>query len=551
MSALPLPGHSRAGPALCLALPLALLCCGLLLPVCLLIVRGLTDADGNWAGLANFLAILGTPGLAGAVWHTLAMGAAVMAATTLLALLVSYGIAGTRMAGRRPAEALCLLPLFAPSLFPCVGLMYLLGPQGLAPWLLCGAELQGPAGVFLGSLVYCLPHAVLLCSASLRSIEPSLYEAARTLGAGPWRQFATVTLPHMRYGLASAALVSFTLTITDFGIPKMLGGDFSMLATEIYKQVLGMQNFSLGASISLVLMLPAAAAFLADGWARKKQSRLFGRGHGRPPDKRPCRDRVFSLVVWAVLAAQAGLFALVVWASLISFWPYDLSLTLIHYDFSALGGSFAPFGNSLALAGSAALLGPALMFAGAYCVTRCPVPAAMAGLYRLLSLLPLSIPGTVLGLAYIFAFNRPGVFFDLLHGSMPLLVLNTVVHFYTVGHLTFSAWLQSVNPDYESVGFAAGAPRRVTFFRVIMPLGAKTALNVSLYLFVNALTTISAVVFLYSPKSLPASVFMLQISDTGNTAAAAAAGTGILALALGARLLYSLLFRRAERNRSA
>ena len=537
-----------SGPTLLLAGLIAFLCYWLLFPMGTLIMRSLSDENGVFVGLSNFLVIFQTPGLFRAVWHTLVIGVTVMCITVTLAFIVAYGLTRARILGSRTASAVCMLPLFAPSLFPAVGLIYLFGAQGIANEMLFGAELQGPVGIVLGCIIYCLPHAVVLCLTTLRSIDPNLYEAARTLGVGSWKRFYTITLPHARHGIVSAALVVFILTITDFGVPKVLGGDYSMLATEIYTQVLGMHNFALGASISLVLMLPSLVAFYIDSWARKKQSRLFSRAMERPIERHGRRDAVFSILVWSIMGAQITVFAMVVWGSFINFWPYDLSLTLLNYDFSVMGGSMLPFMNSVILAFGVAVIGPVVMFLGVYCISRCPVPGIMAGFYRVVTLFPLSIPGTVLGLAYIFAFNRSGAWYDLLHGSVLLLVLNTTIHFYTVGHLTFSAALQKLNPEYETVGFMSGVPRHVTFFRVICPLGIRSLIEVSLYMFVNALTTISAVVFLYTPSTMPASVFMLQINETGNTAAAAAAGTVILGLAFGARLLYALLLHVWDRR---
>ncbi len=520
---------------------LALLCYWLLFPLFMLLQRSLSGDDGSFAGFGNFLTVFTTPGLFNSMWHTLLVGCIVMCLTVALAFTVAYGLTRARMAGGKAAAVVCMLPLFAPSLFPAVGLIYLLGGQGLCKGLLFGADLQGPIGIVLGSVIYCLPHAVLLCLTTLRSIDRNLYEAARTLGVGPWRRFCDITLPHARYGIISAALVVFVLTITDFGVPKVLGGDYSMLATEIYKQVLGMHNFPLGASISLVLMLPSLAAFFLDTWARKKQSRLFSGSISGPVEASRGRDAAFSVAVWLVLGVQIAVFGMVVWGSFISFWPYDFSLTLLNYDFAAMGGSLVPFANSVLLALGVAVVGPCLMFLGAYCVARCQLPAPLTGFYRVLAMAPMSVPGTVLGLAFIFAFNRQGAWYDLLYGSMFLLIMNTVVHFYTVGHLTFAASLQKLNPAYETVGFTSGVPRQVTFFRVIMPLSAQSFLEVSNYMFVNALTTISAVVFLYTPATMPASVFMLQVNETGNTAAAAAAGSVIMLMAFGARFVYMLL----------
>lgn len=541
------PGRPAA--AALLLLLLLFLAFALLIPLLCLLAKSLCNAQGAFVGLDAFRTCFREPGLTEALGNTLLMGLAATAVTLPPAFILAYGITRTRMLGATLASGLSLLPLFAPSLFPALGLIYLFGRQGLARPFMGDIDLYGPLGIIMGSAVICLPHATLLLTAGLRSADPSLHEAARTLSAGSFRRFLTITLPQTRYGLISAALTCFILTITDFGVPQVLGGNHAMLATEIYKQVLGQQNFSLGAAISILLLFPALIAFGIDRRARKKQALLHASGMALPLRSRPGRDLAFTLLVWLILGFLLFLFGLVVWGSFISFWPYDFSLTLANYDFSLLGGDYSPLGNSLLLAGSAALLGPTLAFSGAYLSRRRGLPSFLGAAYTLLALIPLSIPGTVLGLAYIFAFNRPGALFACLYGSLPLLLINTLIHFYTVGQLAAVTTLQHINPDFETVGRTLAVPRRRTLFRVILPLSRESLLEISFYFFVNSLTTISALVFLYTPESMPASIFMLQISDTGNAAAASAVGSCILALALAGRLGYSLLRRGFARTR--
>lgn len=537
---IPPPGVLPAAFALCL--PLAFLAVFLLLPLLALAERSLFD-NGAFTGLACFQKFLATPGLTAAFIHTLVMGGTVTAFTLTLALTLAYALTHTRMAGLAACRAVAQLPLFVPSLFPALGLIYLFGSQGIISGWLGDIPLYGPLGIVLGSIIYTLPHALLPLMAALREIDADLYLASRTLGAGPWRRFRTITLPGARYGLVSSGIVVFVLTITDFGVPKVLGGDYAMLATEIFKQVVGLQDFAMGATVSIVLLLPCIPAFLIDGWVRRKQRHQW-RGRPYTPEPHPRRDKAFTLLGWAVPALPLAVIAMVVWGSFISFWPYELDLTLANYTFENSVYGAAPFFHSLALATATTVLGVTLVFSGAYLAQRAPMPPVLPQTYRLLALLPLAVPGTVLGLAYILAFNTADSPMQSIYGSIPFLACNCVVHFYTVCHFTAAGGLARLDPHYETAGATLGVSRIRTFFRVVAPMQKESILDMGFYFFVNALTTISAVVFLYAPENMPASVAVLQMLDSGATAQASAMGTLILAAALCARGIQSFATRK-------
>lgn len=528
-----------AAPVLLLLVPLGFLGLFLAMPLLSLMKRSVFE-NNAFTGLDSLRRFFATPGLSAAFSHTLIIGAAVTAITLVLAFVLAYAVTHTRFKGRNLCRAAAFLPLFVPSLFPALGLIYLFGAQGLVTMLVGDIPLYGPLGIVLGSVMYTLPHALLPLLSALSEIDADLHLAARTLGAGPWRRFVTVTVPGARYGLVSAAIVIFVLTITDFGVPKVLGGEYSMLATEIFKQVVGLQDFTMGATVSLALLLPCVPAFLIDGWARKKQ-RFQRRGRPYIPEPSPKRDAAFTALGWAVPALPLVVITMVVWGSFIAFWPYELTPTLANYGFERSVYGAAPFAASLYLGAVTAVLGAVLIFSGAYLVERTRQMPFMADIYRMLAILPLAVPGTVLGLAYILAFNTPDSPLRAVYGTIPFLACNCVVHFYTVCHFTASGSLARLDPNYETVGATLGAPRFRTVLRVVIPMQKESIADVAFYLFVNALTTISAVVFLYSPGSLPASVAILQMMDSGAIAEASAMGTLILAAALTARLLRKLV----------
>ena len=538
----------RAGVYLPALACLALLAAGLLYPLLLLAEKSVSNMRGEFVGAANLITYFQTPGLVACLYNTLTMGFVVTGITVLFGIVLAYASTHTHAPGKNALAVLTLLPLFVPSIFPALGLIYLFGNQGLLKNLLGGHSLYGPLGIVLGGVVYALPHACLLITAAMRDIDHKLYLAAQTLGAGPWRRFFTVTLPGARYGIVSAGIVVFVLTITDFGVPKVLGGDYAMLATEVFKQVVGLQNFTMGATVSLVLLLPSVAAFALDAWARKKQ-RFLNRGSGLSVARASTRDAAFGAAAWVILLLPTAVMGMVVWGSLVGFWPYDMSLTLQNYAFEESVYGAAPYWNSLLLALSVAVVGTLFVFCGAYALERCKISAWAAIPYRLLALAPLCVPGTVLGLAYVLAFNRPDGLSGLLYGSLGILAFNSIIHFYTVSHLACAGGLARLDPQYEKVGATLGRSRFGTFLRVILPLQKNTLMDVLFYFFVNALTTISAVVFLYAPDTIPASVAILQMADTGRIAEASAMGTLILMTALTARIVVTALSRYGGKMR--
>lgn len=269
-------------------------------------------------------------------------------------------------------KVIALVPILVPSLLPGIALVYLFGKQGLIKGLMFGHDIYGPIGIVIAEVFFTLPHALIIIVTALSIADARLYEAAESLRASRIKTFFTVTLPGVRYGLVSAAFVVFTLTITDFGAPKVIGGGYNVLATDIYKQVIGQQNFEMGAVVSLILLLPAGVAFFVDRLMQRKQVALLS---ARAVAYAPKPSKIFDWVMfaWATLVSVFILTILFVcqYAALIKFFPYNLSLSLKNYQFDLMdGGGWQSFYNSLELASWTALIGTLVVFLGAYMVEK-------------------------------------------------------------------------------------------------------------------------------------------------------------------------------------
>ncbi|MFM8990331.1 MAG: ABC transporter permease subunit [Alphaproteobacteria bacterium] len=241
------------------------------LPLWTLLSKSFQDFNGNFVGLANYLRYVSTPSLLASFWNSLANAAVTTAIVIPLAFVYAYALTRSCMRMKGLFQALALIPILAPSLLAAIALIYLFGNQGFLKSWLFGGTIYGATGIVVAQVFYCFPHALMILVTALSMADARLYEAASALGASRTRTFLTVTLPGAKYGVVSACFVVFTLVITDFGIAKVIGGRFNVLATDVYKQVVGQQNFEMGAVVGMMLLVPAVLAFVADRVVQRHQ----------------------------------------------------------------------------------------------------------------------------------------------------------------------------------------------------------------------------------------------------------------------------------------
>jgi iron(III) transport system permease protein len=517
----------------------------LALPLGLMLAKSLQGPKEEFVGLANYVRYFSTPALFQSIGNSLWVSILSTVITVPLAFVYAYALTRSCMPFRGFFKTVALVPILVPSLLPGLALVYLFGNQGLLKGALLGHSIYGPIGIVMAEVFTTFPHALLIILAALALADARLYEAAVALRASHPKIFWTVTLPGARYGLISATFVVFTTVVTDFGAPKVIGGQYNVLATDIYKQVIGQQNFQMGAVVSVILLAPAIFAFLVDRRVRRRQVALLS---ARAVPYEPKPQRVFDLLMlgYCVVMGLAilSIVAISQFAAVVKFFPYNLTLTAAHYDFDQKGGGgWASYYNSIRLAFLTGVIGTVIVFVGAYLVEKARGFALGRGIFHFLAMLPMAVPGLVLGLAYIFFFNHPANPLNVLYRTMTILVINTIVHFYTVGHLTALTALRQMDPEFETVSASLKQPFYRTFWRVTVPVCLPSTLDIAIYMFVNAMTTVSGVVFIYGPKTELASISVLNMDDTGEIASAAAMAMMIFYTNVAARMLHLLLAR--------
>ena len=517
---------------------------------------------GRVLTLENYISYFTNPRMFQSLKNSLIVSLVTTVITTVLAFFFAYGLTRTTIRGKGIFYTISTLPLIAPSIIQGLALILLFGKNGLITRYLLHTDwnIYGATGIVIAECLYCFPNALFILYTTLSAVDTRLDEAAQSLGASALKTFYKVTLPSAKYGIASAAALVFNLTITDFGVPVVIGGNYSVLATEIYQQVIGMQRFNLGATISVILLIPSVAAFLLNYYLTKKSYALIS-GQARPflQPSRPFKKWAFTLYCWIPCIFILIVFATVFLGSFVKVWPYDFSLTFRHYDFPSLGGiaplwtkfwssilkgewqsiiayKYAPIWNSLWVSILVAIGGASLTLLAGYIVEK-KKPKGEQILYTL-SVLPAAIPGIVMGLGYILAFNKPYFF---IYGTFWIVIINIIICNFTLGVLSSIANLKQIDKSIEEAAVSLGADPITTFTRVVFPLTKTAFFSNMTFFFMRSMTTISAVIFLVSAKVKLAAIEIVFLDIDGRTASANAMSTIIILIVVGMLVAMRLI----------
>jgi iron(III) transport system permease protein len=441
----------------------------------------------------------------------------------------AYALTRTTIPGKGFFRNIIMMPLVAPSIVQALALIYLFGRNGLITAHLFGTSwnIYGPTGIIISEVLYCLPHSFVILFTTLSAVDIRLDEAAESLGASPFKVFTKITVPSAKYGIVSAAALTFNLTITDFGNPVVIGGDYNVLATEIYAQVTNLYRFELGATISIILLIPSLMAFMLNYYiSRKSFAMISGAANPLIPPSRPLKKTLYTGYCYGVSMSIILVFATVIIGSFVNIWPYDWTLTLRHYSFPSIAG-YSALWTSVWVSLVVGILGSFITLIAAY-IIETKKPFGKQVLY-LFSVMPAAIPGLVMGLGYILAFNKP---YYIFYGTPWIIVINIIICNFTLGILSSISNLRNIDPSVEEAAISLGSDTIRTFFRIIFPLSRVAFLQNFIYFFMRSMTTISAVIFLVSATVHLAAIEIIMLDNDGWTASANAMCTSIIVIVL-------------------
>lgn len=545
VATIPRPAADRVLLAVCFGAPMLALVLFFAYPLLVVAIKSITQADGS-LGVENYVRVFNSATFWRAMQHSIGMGLATTVVAVALGSIIAFATHRCRILGAPVVRWLVAIPLLAPSLVQGLGLIFLLGRNGIVSKAL-GVEINiyGFWGLLIANTLYALPQAVLIIGASLRNTDARISEAATVLGTPAWRQFLDITLPAIKFSLLSAGFVVFTITITDFGNAATIGGNYSVLATEIYNQVAGQMNFNVGAVVGMLLLLPTVLAFYLERVASSRQSAVLS-SSATPlvPVWTPARDVPMTIGSWLIVLLPTVTLAIVVIASFTQLWPYRFSFSLRHYNVSVAGG-YTPLWTTVQVSVAAGLIGVLLQFMLGVAVLNVSRRAAKVAYF--LCLLPASVPGMVLGLSYIFAFNIPGTPLYYLYGTAALLTMCNVMHYWTQAFVATSSGLRQFPAALDETAECMGAGMLRRIVDIVGPFALPTLIAVFFYLFMRSMVTLSGIVFLITPELSVASVSIVRLDEAGSTSQAAAYATctmGIVVLSSGIMWLALRLSRR-------
>jgi len=413
-----------------------------------------------------------------------------------LAMVLAWFLERSAISHKGLWSTIFLVPMLIPSISHGTGLVILFGRNGLLTNLLhLQGSIYGFWGIVIGSVLYSFPVAFLMISDILRFEDYTPYEAASVLGIPQTKQTLAIFIPYIRKPMIAVVFAVFTQIITDYGVPLMVGGQYTTLPVIMYQDVIGMLEFGKGSVIGLVLLVPAVLAFIVDSLNRDKGSSSF------TPRPFIRNDRKGILILAKSVCILAALFILlpIVAFVILSFakkYPVNMSFTVQNIERAFSMNAGKNLINSLVIAIVVSSIGTFLAFVSAYMTARIKSPSTR--ILHLFSIVTLAIPGIVLGLSFVLFFKGTP-----LMGTLAILILVNLMHFFASPYLMMYNTLGKINPNLEDVGQTLGIPRLAIIVDVIVPQSKSTLIEMGTYFFVNSMMTISAVSFLATSRTQP------------------------------------------------
>jgi iron(III) transport system permease protein len=516
----------------------------LVAPLFALFSKAFMTSSGEWAGLANYQKYFATPSLVASIWNTLDISVWSTVFAVVLGFIYAYALTRSNIAGKSFFKYMALIPIFIPTLVHALGLVYLFGKQGIITQFGLDIGLYGRTGIILSEIIFTFPQAFLMFYVALDYTDGRLYEAADSMGVSPLRQLFGITLPDLKYTIINVFFVCFTLAFTDFGAPKVIGGSYNVLAIDIYKQIAGQFNMNMGSVVGTLLLIPALLSFVVGRIVNSKNASTISAKATRLTIKKSRRRDAFCFVFCSLITLVfLSLIAALATGALTKYSPYDMTFTLQNFAFDNSTGGIGSFFNSVQMSVFTAIFGTVFVFIYAYMMEKTTRFSLLRKFGKLLSVLPIALPGMVIGLAFIFFFNSRANPLNFIYGTIIILVLSNILHYFSVPYITATGALKKLDNEFESVSQSMGVPGWKTVLRVSVPLTLPAILEIFMYFFVNAMVTVSAVVFLYSAQFRIAAIAITHMEEAGNFNQAAAMSLLILLINVAVRLLYEVAVR--------
>lgn len=502
----------------------------------------LTFVDKGVLSLAIWKAIL-KPHYLLVLWNSMKLGLWTATVSTIVGFIFAFLVERTSVGGKKFISTMATLPVISPPFSLTLSIILLFGNNGLVTRRLLGLEhfsIYGLNGLVIVQTVGMFPIAFLTLSSVLKAIDSTVEDASLDLCASRLRTFWSITLPLAMPGILSAWLLVFTNSLADFANPLLLSGPYQVLSTEAYMEVTGRNNLGGGAALSLLLLLPTLTAFFAQRYwiGRKSFVTVTGKPSTRLTElaSKPVR---IGLVAFAALFIVfiVALYGTIVAGCFVKNWGIDYTFTLENIG-EALSRGAKSIVDTVTLAGLATPIAGLLAMIAALVVVRRTFFGKR--LLEALIMTPFAVPGTLIGISYVLAFNKPPL---LLVGTAAIIVLNYVMRELPVGLENGAASLRQIDPAIEEAAQDLGADMPTVFRTIVLPLIRPAFISSMSYTFVRSMTAVSAIIFLISARWYHMTVQIYNFSELLRFGLASVLATVLIIIVLAAFGVMRLLVR--------
>jgi len=467
-------------------------------PLYKVIVVSLT-VDGSFS-LSEYIYIFSKSWLRGTFYNSMILGVIVATTSTIIGFITAYSLYKVQLPMRGFFRQIVMLPIISPPFMLTISIILLMGRNGLITKQLLGItnySIYGLDGLIIVQTLGMYPIAYRVLTGVLSRISPELENAALNLGGDKGYVFRSVTLPLSIPGLASAWLLVFVTSIADFANPMVLAGNFDVLSVQAYMQFTGMYNLSRGSALAIMLLFPALLAFVIEKYWVSKKSYITVTGKPTGAKQDMVSSKVKKILMGFLIALTSVIFLFyftVIMGSFFTLWGVDFSLTLEHFKYSWDVG-LESIKDTLILAGTATPFTGLLGMIIAFLIVRKSFWGK--NLLQFSSLLSFAVPGTVIGIGYVLAFNEKPF---ILTGTAAIIILNLIFRNMPVGIESGVASLRQIDPAIEEASTDLGASSAYTFSKITLPLIKPAFFSGLSYSFVRGMTAVSAIIFLVSAR---------------------------------------------------
>ena len=472
----------------------------LAIPIIRLLVESFVSDTG--ISIANYIEVIAGKGFMTALINSIAVSASSAMLATVLAFFLAYSIQYTNLSRtfKTAVHTLALLPMLLPTITYGFAIIYSFGKQGLLTRLF-GRQLfdiYGFNGLLFGYVIYTLPVSFMLILNTMGYIDKKFMIVSRVMGDSPFRTFMQTVIRPLLGTLAASFVQCFFLCFTDYGIPASVGGEYEVIATVLYNEMLGsIPNFNRGAVVAMMMLIPSVLSIALLKYLERYNVR-YSKISQIEFKKDNFRDGICaagsSLIILSILA----IFAVIFVVPFVREWPYQVQFTMEHFS-EVLNDSslFGVYKNSIFVAVSTALFGLLITYGAALATARSGLNGRLKGVIDAIALVTNTIPGMVIGIAFMFIFTGTP-----LQNTFPLIILCNVVHYFSTPYLMMKNSLSKLNSSWETTAALMGDNWIKTIVRIVTPNMTSTILEVFSYYFVNAMVTVSAVIFIAGARTM-------------------------------------------------